>query len=1020
MTMKRQKTLHRFAAVAAVLLTLCLVFMMPAAADATETTVVVSEWASLTTAFTGNNAAVTLENDVSSQDSQIQKITINDGNTYTLDLNGHTMKGLFSGTGATGFIEITGGSKLTIKNGTVEAINKVIHVNGGELTLGDGITSLVLNATDGTTDVQNQVINIYGSSDSSQTDYSVVTINAGVTINGLTKDKTTNEEKGYGIIIRENTTNTNVAYGVKLTLNGDNYINADASGIWVLGNIKYARITDGDTLSKAPTIVIENTVIHAGTTAIAAMGYANWNINGGIFNAEDALNIKAGNFTITEGSFQADGNYNVPTDANGNGTENTGSAVSILSNDGYRTEKDISVVIKGGIFLSQNGHVLYEGIGIWDSDSSSHEKGGPASTDSHVKTLSISGGTFTSHVNEYDRTTVNLTSFQSESVVTGGTFKSVRSENMVLGTEYLVSGYALAKDTVTENSQTYYVGTVEKEVVTPLYALTLNTTSINLGNVPVNSGTTSEYYKVLNITNTGTESITLSYWEEDSRIEHFFTRSDDSGSLSPGKSCDVKIYANTSLPVGEYTTTVSVGDHNGASGLAQFTLTYTLVADEPGTSDVEEVDITVAPTSINLGKVVIGSDTYEEVTITNNGVSTISLKIWEDIDDIDDVPKFGVGGGEAWSSIDSGKTVTLKIYANESLPVGTYSTEMKIGSNDFKVFATVPITYTLVESTSQSPDDVPSVERTPNFNDVIDAEDKKVTITVDRETTDIKGNVVTVMDKNSGVTMTMTFTSAPTSGNGGDTITGTVAKVEVKYEDKPAGVNQEMESSGTVNYSMVIDLTKADIKLPTLNSTFDSKQADNIKKVFGHTLLAMITATHTDDVNDDMRGNFGDQVTFTFKISKSLLDGKSMNRLVGYHIAEDGKVTKIVPNSGDRYEKDGYIYVTIKGDKFSTYAVGISDKEEVITPSGGSSGSGSGSGLGSGSGSGSSGSSGSSTVTPVVPPTEEPTDDPTDVPDEPELPETPGTPEQPETPATPAPLFAVLAGLGAAVIMRRK
>ena len=40
MTMKKQKTVHRFAAVAAVLLTLCLVFMMPAAAysgDGTET-----------------------------------------------------------------------------------------------------------------------------------------------------------------------------------------------------------------------------------------------------------------------------------------------------------------------------------------------------------------------------------------------------------------------------------------------------------------------------------------------------------------------------------------------------------------------------------------------------------------------------------------------------------------------------------------------------------------------------------------------------------------------------------------------------------------------------------------------------------------------------------------------------------------------------------------------------------------------------------------------------------------------
>ena len=57
---------------------------------------------------------------------------------------------------------------------------------------------------------------------------------------------------------------------------------------------------------------------------------------------------------------------------------------------------------------------------------------------------------------------------------------------------------------------------------------------------------------------------------------------------------------------------------------------------------------------------------------------------------------------------------------------------------------------------------------------------------------------------------------------------------------------------------------------------------------------------------------------------------------------------------------------------------------------------------------------------------DEPVTPPTETPDVPETPgtlppvDTPVTPEQPETPATPAPILAVLAGLGAAVVLRRK
>ena len=137
--------------------------------------------------------------------------------------------------------------------------------------------------------------------------------------------------------------------------------------------------------------------------------------------------------------------------------------------------------------------------------------------------------------------------------------------------------------------------------------------------------------------------------------------------------------------------------------------------------------ITVTPTSIDLGEVVIGSkDTYKEVTITNNGESTISLEISSD----ETESKFGVGSDDGWTSIESGKTITLKIYANEELPAGTYSAVMKISCNN-NVLSTVAITYTLVEDTTSPDGSVEEIK--PEFDDTVKTEDgKEVTITIDK------------------------------------------------------------------------------------------------------------------------------------------------------------------------------------------------------------------------------------------------------------------------------------------------
>ena len=133
----------------------------------------------------------------------------------------------------------------------------------------------------------------------------------------------------------------------------------------------------------------------------------------------------------------------------------------------------------------------------------------------------------------------------------------------------------------------------------------------------------------------------------------------------------------------------------------------------------------------------------------------------------------------------------------------------------------------------------------------------------------------------------------------------------------------------------------------------------------------------------------------SFKIDESKLTALELTAAdVGVYHEVNGEWVKLVVTYTI---EDGTVLYTAETDSFSPFKLVIEEgaavqKEEEVNPS-----------------------------EPVTPPVDTPETPVT--PDEPEvLPpvDEPETPEQPEEPASPAPLLAVLAGLGAAVVLRRK
>ena len=325
------------------------------------------KYASLQAAFDAATATDTIK--LLSSVTDTPRLTLTNDKTVTIDLNGHDI----------GFVQGAEGIPAGY-----------FFVNGGALTL------------TGKGKVYEQgpyygVILIKGSTED-VADYSVVDVGEGVTL------------EGWAPIFIDN--NAGCAYGVKVTMAGTANSVKDITGegghgVYINGSIKKIE-------GNVPQITLtETSKVTSIGNGIYAAGYAHWTLAGDVSGA-DALSIKSGTFTITGGDYRGTGSFADPAEAHGNGSESTGAAVTITTNDSYAQAPIVMDISGTPTFTSVNGYAFYEGIAVNGET--------PAATASRADIV-IKGGTFTgSKTNEAITADIAITTASDKQVVSGGTF----------------------------------------------------------------------------------------------------------------------------------------------------------------------------------------------------------------------------------------------------------------------------------------------------------------------------------------------------------------------------------------------------------------------------------------------------------------------------------------------------------------------------------------------------------------------------------------------------------------------
>ena len=308
----------------------------------------------------GNGKTIKLLTDA----TDVGNLNAQDGTRLTIDLNGHNIT--FA---ASRYFQVMGGSlHLTGKGRVEESVP-----NWG-------------------------AIMVWGAKED-VADYSTVVVDEDVTL------------EGWAPLFINN--NAGCAYGVKVTMAGTaksvkDIAGAGGHGVYINGSIQKIE-------GNVPQITLtETSKVTSLGNGIYAAGYAHWTLAGDVSGA-DALSIKSGTFTITGGDYRGTGSFADPAEAHGNGSENTGAAVTITTNDGYAQAPIVMDISGTPTFTSENGYAFYEGI-------AKKADGTPAATASRA-VIAIKGGDFTgSKTNEAVTADIAVTTAENKQVVSGGTF----------------------------------------------------------------------------------------------------------------------------------------------------------------------------------------------------------------------------------------------------------------------------------------------------------------------------------------------------------------------------------------------------------------------------------------------------------------------------------------------------------------------------------------------------------------------------------------------------------------------
>ena len=352
------------------------------------------------------------------------------GRSLVLDLGGHTLSGR---------VNLKGGA-LTLRNGKVEG---------------------------------NQPLNVYGSSDSSSTNYSVLNIEAGVTVNNRGDDKNS-------VVIFGNEYNTN-GYGAVANIAGTVY-----GTVFVSGNLGHNN-GYSDAMRDSNVVNVESgaSIYTEADQAIAMNGAAVVNIeDGATVQGREAVGIKRGKLNVTGGKLVATGAKVDPVEANNNGTEASGAALSVTST--YNAFGTIDVNIAGGSFSSTHNGAIYKGRSS-NNGSLVEFKTEP--------TISITGGAFSSDVTAYKASGCNMYKMMD------GTF--------IVATGYPSHTSGNAWSTADENGviTEIYVAPAPVTPPAPPAEVGESTSGVELPSTPGDSGATAGSTKV-DVTVTDTTAAT--------------------------------------------------------------------------------------------------------------------------------------------------------------------------------------------------------------------------------------------------------------------------------------------------------------------------------------------------------------------------------------------------------------------------------------------------------------------------------------------------------------------------------
>ena len=748
MTMKRQKTLHRFAAVAAVLLTLCLVFMMPVGAAEESDGVTVDSWNELATALAAGGT-VTLNADITEDFSGVDGTPLVPSSTTptTLNLNGH---------------------KLEAKYNT-EAHHYIIKVPAGATLIIDDYTDkkdgcIFLNYTNGEIDpYAHELVVVY-------TDSGKIILN-----NGILKTSSTNG--GY-------------------------------RGMYCVNVAGFSISED-----KIPT----------------------FEMTGGRLDAE-YIGVR----------LRLDTDKTLVSKVKITGGEISANRQAIWIHQSSKNNKMYySLEIQDGDFKAQNSAV----IGYWTQNS---EKDGTFET-------KISGGRF-----------------ESAAESTGEmSYFGIFGYNNRIG-----SG-----DTATPVSVTQHTLTISG---TPTFIITGK----------------GDYTQIIGLYKSNENGPTVSVETELS--------GDDKVSSKNG------LKSTFSVPQIGKSYEWSVGDValDGSSNEEEITFDPT-----KGSTQTVSVKIVLSDTtSTTITKDVSVPAKYEVTYNADGGEGTMNPAYAYSDNNVIDLPPctFTAPGGKVFKAWQIGNTeyaagVSYTVTADTSVT----AVWKEVGA------AVAP---SLGEDVADVNDDGTTEINTSADNVEPDKINKKVTIT----------------DQSTGVTIEVQFDdNAEVTDSSAE---GTVTSVTVNYQPEQTVVSEHADGE-EITQTVSFTLSTVTTELPTISSAFDPNKAEKvIAENPNHKPLAMITADNAESVNNNMTQGT-DKVTVTFKLPQALVEslvGTDTSLLKAYHVKDNGDVIEAgIEVDGPT---NGYYYVEVTGDGFSSYVLGYEEPKTNIGNNGGGSATDTGSG----------------------------------------------------------------------------